>query len=369
MKRWVTIFPECKNFHLIKDVGYIPYIMHKKFGFNSSILTFKEDNYDYTKSYLNGLKMEFLDKKYKSDKLAIVVYLIKNSKNIDVISLFHLKPKHLLYIFIYKMLNKNGKAYLKLDANETIKDIDLNSNSIKPFIYRKFLKYCDLISVETTELYEWLNANWKLSVKYIPNGFWGNDNSATIKEIRDKKNYITTVGRLGSEYKNTELLLDSFVKIYNDIPQWQLCLVGSMTKEFERYLNTIISKNPDIEDRIILRGYVSDLNELDGIYEESRIFCLTSISESFGLVFVEALKNGCYIVTSNVLAAKDVTNNEEFGHVFELNSKNTLADILREVCLEKIDKIDYKNIQKFGYEKFNWNKICESIYSYLGLED
>ena len=187
MKRWVTIFPECKNFHLIKDVGYIPYIMHKKFGFNSSILTFKEDNYDYTKSYLNGLKMEFLDKKYKSDKLAIVVYLIKNSKNIDVISLFHLKPKHLLYIFIYKMLNKNGKAYLKLDANETIKDIDLNSNSIKPFIYRKFLKYCDLISVETTELYEWLNANWKLSVKYIPNGFWGNDNSATIKEIRDKK--------------------------------------------------------------------------------------------------------------------------------------------------------------------------------------
>ena len=142
-----------------------------------------------------------------------------------------------------------------------------------------------------------------------------------------------------------------------------------MTKEFERYLNTIISKNPDIEDRIILRGYVSDLNELDGIYEESRIFCLTSISESFGLVFVEALKNGCYIVTSNVLAAKDVTNNEEFGHVFELNSKNALADILREVCLEKIDKIDYKNIQKFGYEKFNWNKICESIYSYLGLED
>lgn len=368
MRKWVTIFPDCKNFHLIKDVGYIPYIMSKNFKFQSSVVTFNNDNYNYINTHLKGLKIEFLNSKIKNDKLAVLIYLLKYSKEIDVLNLFHIKPKHLMYIYIYKLLNKKGKAYIKLDANETIKNINLDQKNIKHFIYKIFLKYCDLISVETTELYEWLNKNWKYNVEYIPNGFWMNDESFNNKNYNIKQNYITVVGRIGDKNKNIEILVEAFKRIYKEIPDWNIYLVGSMTDEFSEYLKDIEENYPDIEKRIIKQGYVSDLEKLDLIYSQSKIFCMTSISESFGLVFVEAIKNGCYIISSNVLAAKDIINNGENGVVFESNDLEELIKLLKYSCKNYDILAEPDKISKFAYDNFNWNKICANIYKYLKLE-
>lgn len=372
MKKWVTIFPDCKNFHLIKDVGYIPYIMSKNFKFESSVVTFNNDIYDYVNTYLKGLKIEFLNQKIKNDKLAVLIYLLKYSKKIDVLNLFHLKPKHLIYIYIYKLLNKKGKAYIKLDANETIKNINLNEKQLKSFIYKKLLKYCDLISVETKELYEWLNNNWEQNVEYIPNGFWinnesVNDKNLNIENIKSKQNYITAVGRIGDKNKNIEILIEAFKRIYNEIPNWKLYLVGEMTDEFSNYLESVKEKYPDISKRIIKKGYISDLELLDSIYRQSKIFCMTSISESFGLVFVEAIKNGCYIVSSDVLAAKDIVNEGKNGTIFKSNDLDELTKLLRYSCDNYDTLCDPKKISEFAYDNFSWIKICENIYKYLGF--
>lgn len=364
-KKWVTLFANCENFHLIKDVGYIPYVMSERFNYDSYIVTFNNGSYDYVNTYLKGLKISFLDEKIKNEKLAILKYLFKCSKKTDVLQVFHISITNLIYIFVYKSLNRKGKTYLKLDASEAIKNIKVGSGSVKGRIYELLLKRCDLISVETTVLAKWLNQNWPVDVEYIPNGFWNSEN----KKCNSKKyNYITTVGRLGAKYKETHILIEAFQKIHINIPEWKLRLVGPMTREFEDYLKDILDKNEDLKRKIIIDGYISDLEELDSIYEQSKIFCLTSSLESFGLVFVEALKNGCYILTSNVLAAKDVTNNESYGRIFDAGKSDELASLLNDTCNHYDEVVNIDEIKNFAHSKFDWYTIGQEIYSKINKE-
>ena len=46
-KRFLTLFPELENVHLMKDVGMIPYIMHKEFGYDSYIASYCSRKLEY----------------------------------------------------------------------------------------------------------------------------------------------------------------------------------------------------------------------------------------------------------------------------------------------------------------------------------
>ena len=48
-KRFLTLFPELENVHLMKDVGMIPYIMHKEFGYDSYIASYCSRNWNILK--------------------------------------------------------------------------------------------------------------------------------------------------------------------------------------------------------------------------------------------------------------------------------------------------------------------------------
>jgi hypothetical protein len=47
---FVTIFTETENFHLVKDVGQIPYFMYKTEGYDAELISYK-NNEEYP--YLN----------------------------------------------------------------------------------------------------------------------------------------------------------------------------------------------------------------------------------------------------------------------------------------------------------------------------
>ena len=117
MKNFVTIFEKTENVHLNKDVGQIPYQMYKNFNWNSSILTYKnQEEYLALNNEVKGLNLIFLPKlKLGRYSLSVILYLIKNAKTIDVLHTFHHKEKSYLYLILYKLINPKGFAYLKSD--------------------------------------------------------------------------------------------------------------------------------------------------------------------------------------------------------------------------------------------------------------
>jgi len=60
-KTFVTIFDRTRNFHLVKDVGQIPYHISQEHEYISKIVTCKnEDNYSYLDNEVKGLQIDFI---------------------------------------------------------------------------------------------------------------------------------------------------------------------------------------------------------------------------------------------------------------------------------------------------------------------
>ncbi len=98
--------------------------MGKFFNYNSNILTYNNDDYSYLDNELNGdyLNLIYLEKKFNTETRDVIYYLLKNSRSIDVLQSFNLHDTFGLFsfFFIYKLLNRKGKVYVKLDADDLI---------------------------------------------------------------------------------------------------------------------------------------------------------------------------------------------------------------------------------------------------------
>ena len=365
-KIFLHISEEFEYTWLGKDNGMIPIYMSEKLGYNSKILTvnLKNDLPD------NERGVEFIKVKRKFSFLSnfaywtklvkrynIFKYLIKNAKNIDVLMLFHVSRCSYWYAYFYKKLNPNGFVYVKADFNLAVYQKEWNIVNSKPESFREFFRkrresteytkrkklipMTDLISYESLEAYEFMKDSYagidtKGKTIYLPNGFDDEIiDKIKVRTLEEKENIILTVGRLGTEPKNTELLLKTLKEI--DLKNWKVYLVGSIDKKFINYKENFFRENPQLIDKIIFRGEIKDREELYSYYNRAKVFVLPSKWESFGIVMVEAMAFGNYIITSNTCAAKDITNNNEIGRIIEIDSKKELEEEITKVIFGKIN--------------------------------
>ena len=58
---FVTIFTDTENFHLVKDVGQLPYFMFKTQGYDAELISYKKnEEYPNLNNEVKGLKMKFI---------------------------------------------------------------------------------------------------------------------------------------------------------------------------------------------------------------------------------------------------------------------------------------------------------------------
>ena len=112
--RFVTLFLKTRNVHLTKDVGMLPYLLHKLHATDSSVVTYKNDEeYSYIDDEVKGLKLEFVEKTGGGIIFDGVRYLAQNASKIDVLNTYHLNLSSYVYGIVYKRFNPNGRIYLK----------------------------------------------------------------------------------------------------------------------------------------------------------------------------------------------------------------------------------------------------------------
>ena len=372
---FVTIFIDTENFHLVKDVGQLPYFMYKTEGYNAELVTYKNNKeYPYLNNEVKGLKLSFIPDKgrFLYFELGILSYLWANSKSIDVLNLFHFKKDHLLYLLIYKTLNPKGKAYIKLDM-----DI-LFFKDYNTFLYSKYLlknyllrgvtkwifKLTDIFSVETEEAKDYLLKVYpELAQKLIciPNGV---DNLYLEKEIKlktweEKENIIITVGRIGTHQKNTELLLEALKEV--ELKNWKVYILGPVEESFQSYADNYFNINPHLAERIIFTGNIADRKELFEWYNKAKIFCLTSRFEGFPIIFPEALYFGNYIISSFVSSAEQITQNGQYGMIVKSDPKDFAAAIGESIADGFMTAQLYEDILRFSRINFTWPGILKKL--------
>ena len=357
-KSFVTLFPHTYNINLLKDVGCIPYVMHKDFGYESTVVSFNNDNYVYLKEHVRGLKMHFIHS--GNERIACIKYVIHNAKKIDVLNMYHLSiGKSLLCLGLYKILNKRGIGYLKLDLDFKTLNIIEKYSTIKKHLIRHMIKKVDIVSAESTVIAERLEKIINRKIEYIPNGVLENSGYSSLDDLNSqKRNVFLSVGRLGTEQKATENIVEAYIKIKEE-SNWNLFLVGKCEEKFAHYLDELFEQLPDLKDRIIVTGEILDKKRLSDIYRMSNILVLPSKYESFALVNVEAILNGCSLLLSDQVApATDFKKLGDFCEIVEYGNINQLAD---EMLTMSKKTYDANIISKIATDNFLWSNICGKL--------
>ena len=312
MKRFVTVFPLLQNQHLTKDLGQIPYFLHKKFGFESVVVSYENGSYEYREKEVKGLKIEFIKNRgrYFQFDIGVILYLFKNARRISVLNLYHFCSSTYVYGILFKILNFKGVVYLKSDMDfyffrknyPNIYNRNKLKNSVAHFFERIFLRIVDLISIENKAGYDLLKniIPQKTKVIILPNGIdidYFKNNGITVNKFDKKENIILTVGRIGLSVKNHKMLLNIASKI--NLENWKIIFVGAIDSAFQNEIISFFEHYPELKEKVVFTGEITSKEVLYNYYNKSKIFCLTSDREGTPIVFAESLYFGLYFLSTD----------------------------------------------------------------------
>jgi glycosyltransferase involved in cell wall biosynthesis len=380
--RFVTLFPDIENVHLVKDVGMIPYSLKKYYDYDSGIVVYKNREYSYFDTDVKSLKKMFFPLKDRKRNKTIngILFLIKNAKKIDFLHLYHPGRKITrVFAYTYLKFNKKGRVYIHLDENGKEKIVDffgVNGRSIKSRIKCFVLKHFTfktqnrkriLFGIQNSKGLNQLRGMFPFdNIRFIPNGY--EDTTDANNKIK-KENIILFVGRAGSKQKRIDVLLDGFLKAKEELKDWKLMIVGPTDGELEGYINEFNKRNKDMSDSIQYTGPIYNRNELKAIYQRAKVFCLTSDYESFGLVLVEALANQCTIVSSNIVSSEEIICKDKYGRLFEKGDSESLAKTLIETCKnEELQRFVQNNSAQYIKEKFSYESALKELDNWIKEE-
>ena len=152
-------------------------------------------------------------------------------------------------------------------------------------------------------------------------------------------------------------------------PDWTLDIVGDGAER--EALEDYIKKN-SLEDKVTLHGFQGK-DRIDEILDQSSIYIMTSFTESFGIVLIEAMSHGVpCIAFDSAEGAREIITSGENGFLIKNRNKEVMIhkieDLMKDESLRiKIGKQARKSVHKYtsdivGEEWFSLieeSGICE----------
>ena len=314
----------------------------------------------------------------KSFFLQMQSIIVKNSSQIDVLVTFHFSWMIIFLTFVLKALNPKAKVWvlgdLNLDIAERLRDNEFvfSEGISRPFkkrIINTFFKRLDIFSLETSKYISMFRPvferkGWKC-LTYFPCG-WDEDNPYSSKECK-KENVILSCARFGTYQKNTEMLLEGLAKV--DLKEWKVYLVGPVTsdfslnenKNFELYIDEYYQRFPQLRECVIFTGPIFDTKLLFSYFQKAKIFVMTSRYEGFANVFSQARWNQCFIVSTDVGGAQDMSENWKYGRAVRQDDSKSLSENLQFIINEGCSKMPREFSNKISYNELIPAYICPKL--------
>lgn len=159
MKKIVLIFNHFEREHFGKDVFLFPYTLSKCVG-GKAMIVYPEtsSNKNFPSEYRN-VTLKSLPFKGKESSWFLyrewnfLIFLIRKSKEIDILLRIHFTFMTALFVLLYKMINPKGITAVKLDGY--LDPLFFSSDSLSLFkrlkhkVFFRTLRQVDLLTVET----------------------------------------------------------------------------------------------------------------------------------------------------------------------------------------------------------------------------
>lgn len=176
---------------------------------------------------------------------------------------------------------------------------------------------------------------------FIPNMI--DDIPKTTSKLTEKR--IISVGRLSKE-KGYVDLIEIFKEFHEVCPDWHLDIVGNGS-ERNKIVDHIYQYN--LTDNVTVHGYLKK-KEINKLLNKTSLYVMTSYTESFGIVLIEAMSFGvpCLAFTS-AEGANDLIKNDENGYLIENRNFDNMINKMKELANDKKKRIELgKNAREFS---------------------
>ena len=190
-----------------------------------------------------------------------------------------------------------------------------------------YLDYFVLVSASLKNFYESHLTTSNCHCVYIPNII--DKSPKKVSSLETKR--IVSVGRLSPE-KGYMDLLKVFSVIANKYPTWHLDIIGDgVEKErLEKFIN-----NHELNERVTLHGF-QNKDYIDKILHDSSIYVMTSYTESFGIVLLEAMSHGLpCIAFDSAEGARELINSGMNGYLIKNRSYAAMIKKIEDLMKNK----------------------------------
>ncbi len=261
----------------------------------------------------------------------------------------------------FKLLHPRVPFVLTLQEGDPIPDIMQKIGLLYPF-FRMIFTRANVITAISTYLAEWAQKVGAKSVAVVPNGVdverfkkelpsQGEEQNTKVKSGEKK---IITVSRLVE--KNG---IGDLIEAMKYLPaHFKLLIIGSgpLLKNYQ-----LLTTNYKLVDRVQFVGEVSH-HELPPYLWASDIFIRPSLSEGFGISFIEAMAAGLPVIATQVGGIVDFLKDKETGLFCKTNDPKSIADavlLLDEQPAHREAII--AGALRIVKEKYDWNTIASKM--------
>lgn len=224
----------------------------------------------------------------------------------------------------HRMLTKNaGKSVVCIAQEHN------HHNNNEKYIHKminavKDMQYFMPVSKELTDFYTERLAEYPVQCRYIPH---------YLEEFPEEFSELTTknmisVGRLSPEKGYLELV-ELFAEFSRNNPDWKLHIIGdgSCRKQLEERIG-----EEHLESRIVLHGFRNKpyINEQ---LKQSSVYVMTSLTEAFGLVLLEAQSYGVpCIAYDSARGALEIIESGRTGILIENRNREKMLHELQKLA-------------------------------------
>jgi glycosyltransferase involved in cell wall biosynthesis len=95
------------------------------------------------------------------------------------------------------------------------------------------------------------------------------------------------------------------------------------------------------------------------------IFIRASLSEGFGISFIEAMAAGIPVIATPVGGIVDFLENEKTGYFCKPKNPESIAEAVKKVIYDPNQNQIVQNASKMVSEKYDWNLIAKQMKNIL----
>jgi glycosyltransferase involved in cell wall biosynthesis len=282
------------------------------------------------------------------------LYLNKGDNNVKLISVLHQPPlvayNH-LWSEVFPLKNKSLIEKFKRIARILLyPKIKYQFKKSRINHFKKLLPQTDLVCMLSANYFSELSqicSGYENKYIAIPNPNSFQDEAIGISGEKKRKELLY-VGLL-VQNKRVDRILAIWNAISKRYPEWSLRIVGAGEENYVQNLKSIVSQ----AQNVFFEGFQNPQK----YYRQSRIFCMTSNYEGWGMVLTEAMQYACVPIAFNSSGAfPDIIDNDRNGILI---SPFDMKDYERKLCelidneelLHTLSKNAQEDIKRYSVEK------------------